>query len=121
MSISFNGVSGTDYSAIINQSHTSGLEGTLNNMNKTEATENEMMEACKEFEAYMVEQVYKSMEKTIIKADEEENDYQEYFGDMQIQEYAKMVVDQGSLGLANQLYEAMVRNQGVSPITSVEE
>ena len=122
MSISMNGISGTDYSAVINQTQTSGLESTLNNVSKTTSSDDEMMEACKEFEAYMIEQIYKSMEKTIMKA-EEEGDYEEYFGDMLIQEYAKTATEQGTFGLANQLYEAMVRNQGVSPITGtvVEE
>ena len=65
----------------------------------------------------MIEQVYKSMEKTIIKADEDENEYETYFGDMRIQQYAKSVVDQGGVGLAQQLYEAMKRNSGPTTLT----
>ena len=86
-----NGISGTDYSSIIAQTQTNGLEGTLGSFDKTKATDDEMMNACKEFEAYMIEQVYKSMEKTIIKADEDENEYETYFGDMRIQKYAQSV------------------------------
>ncbi len=119
MSISINGVSGTDYSAIINQNQTTNVENAINNAGKDNVTNDEMMEACKEFEAYMIEQIYKSMEKTIIKADEEENEYKEYFGDMQIQEYAKSAVEQGGFGLANQLYEAMINNQGPTSIVDV--
>ena len=115
------GISGSDYSAVINQTGTKDLENNLANMNKTDASDAEMMEACKEFEAYMVEQIYKSMEKTIIKADEEENEYESYFGDMRIQQYAKQVVAQGNLGLAQQLYESMKRNQGTSPADITEE
>lgn len=117
MTTSFNPISGTDYSNIINQAQTSGLEGTLGAMDKTKATDDEMMAACKEFEAYMIEQVYKSMEKTIIKADEDENEYETYFGDMRIQQYAKSVVDQGGVGLAQQLYDAMKRNSGPTTLT----
>lgn len=117
MSISLNGISGTDYSSVIAQTQTSGLEGTLGAMDSTKATDDEMMTACKEFEAYMIEQVYKSMEKTIIKADEEENQYETYFGDMRIQQYAKSVVDQGGVGLAQQLYDAMKRNSGPTTLT----
>ncbi len=121
MSISMNGISGTDYSAVINKTQTSGLENTLGSVNKGQATDDEMMKACKEFEQYMIEQVYKSMEKTVIKADEEEeNQYTEYFGDMQVQEYAKSVMNQGGFGLAQQMYEAMVRNQGPTSITQIE-
>ena len=103
------GVGSSDYSAIVNQA-TTGLE---NNLKKPLATDDEMMEACKEFEAYMLEQIYKGMEKTIIRADEEENDYEQYFGDLRTQEFAKMATDQGGIGLAQQLYEAMKRNSGI--------
>lgn len=120
MSISMNGISGTDYSSIINQTQTGKLEETINKTDKENTSTDEMMEACKEFEAYMIEQIYKSMEKTIIKADDEENEYQEYFGDMQIQEYAKTAVEQGGFGLANQLYEAMLNNQGPKTIVDAD-
>lgn len=115
--MTINNISGTDYSSVIAQTQTGGLESTLGSIDKTKATDDEMMNACKEFEAYMIEQVYKSMEKTIIKADEDENEYETYFGDMRIQQYAKSVVDQGGVGLAQQLYEAMKRNSGPTTLT----
>lgn len=114
--MTINGISGTDYTNIINQTATSGLESTLGTIDSTNATDDEMMTACKEFEQYMIEQVYKAMEKTIIKADEDENEYETYFGDMKVQQYAKTVVDQGGIGLAQQLYEAMRRNAGATSI-----
>lgn len=103
------GVNTSDYASIYNQT-TSNLES---NLKKTLATDDEMMQACKEFEAYMLEQVYKSMEKTVIRAEEEQNEYEEYFGDLRIQEFAKLATDQGGVGLAQQLYEAMKRNSGI--------
>ena len=115
--MTINNISGNDYSSVIAQTQTGGLESTLGSIDKTKATDDEMMNACKEFEAYMIEQVYKSMEKTIIKADEDENEYETYFGDMRIQQYAKSVVDQGGVGLAQQLYEAMKRNSGPTTLT----
>lgn len=99
-----------DYSAIINQTHTGDLEHALN---QKLTTDDEMMEACKEFEAYMLEQIYKGMEKTILRADEEENDYEQYFGDLRTQELAKQATEQGGIGLAQELYEAMKRNYGI--------
>ena len=53
-----------------------------------------------------------------MKAEDEEtsssSQYMDYFGDMQIQEYAKLAAEQGSgIGLANQLYEQMKRNYGL--------
>ena len=117
MSISINGISGADYSTIINQTQTSGLENKLNNIN-SDKIDDDMMTACKEFEAYMIEQVYKSMDKTIMRA-EEKSQYEEYFGDMQVQEYAKSMTEQGGFGLAKQLYESMVRNQGPVSIENI--
>lgn len=97
------------YASIVSQTQAIDLEKNLANKNNDKITDVEAMEACKEFEAYMLEQVYKSMEKTVMRA-EDKSDYEEYFGDMMIQEYAKRAVDQGGIGLANQLYEAMKNN-----------
>lgn len=119
----------TDYSSIINSTRQSDVEKTFQNKNKsTQQTDAEMMEACKQFEAYMVEQVYKSMENTIMRADDEEGDYEKMFGDMRIQQYAQAVSDQGGIGLAKQLYEAMKNNMpqtidtsGLEDITETAE
>lgn len=104
----------TDYSSIINTSRSTELEKNLKSnkaSNKSNIpTDEEMMDAAKQFEAYMVEQVYKAMENTIMKADDEEGDYEKMFGDMKIQQYAQAVTDQGKLGLAQQLYESMKNN-----------
>ncbi len=116
MDFSISGINGSDYSSVINQTQNKDLENTLNNMGSTSATDDEMMEACKEFETYMIEQIYKNMEKTIMKAEEDENEYEAYFGDMRVQQYAKSVMDQGGFGLANQLYEAMSRNSATKPV-----
>lgn len=105
-----NGINPGDYSSVFNQYQTSGLQQSIGGINVDNSTDAEMMNACKEFETYMIEQIYKSMEKTVMKADEEENDYEQYFGDMRIQQYAQSVMDQGGLGLAQQLYEGMKRN-----------
>ncbi|MBQ9609524.1 MAG: rod-binding protein [Lachnospiraceae bacterium] len=104
----------TDYSSIINASRSTELEKNLKAnkaSNKSNIpTDEEMMDAAKQFEAYMVEQVYKAMENTVMKSDEEEGDYEKMFGDMRIQQYAQAVADQGKLGLAQQLYESMKNN-----------
>ena len=103
-----------DYYTQATNASTSAMESTLSNISE-QTTDAELMEACKEFEAYFIEQIYKGMEKTIMKADEEEeNQYEEYFGDMKIEEYAKAATEQGDgIGLATQLYEQMKRNYGL--------
>lgn len=105
-----------DYSQISNASD-SAMEHALDKIGE-ETSRAELMEACKEFEAYFIEQIYKGMEKTIMKAEDEESStagqYKEFFGDMQVQEYAKIATEQnGGIGLANQLYEQMKRNYGL--------
>lgn len=111
MDMSVGGINGTDYADVIKQTQASALENKLNEKDD-KMTDKEAMEACKEFEAYMLEQVYKSMEKTVMKADEK-SQYEEYFGDMMIQEYAKIAVDQGGVGLAERLYESMKNNNQI--------
>lgn len=96
-----------DYSSYVSQAQTSTLTNQLKQTSSADATEEEMLAACKEFEAYLVEQVYKQVQATIRSDDEEENQYTEYAHDIQAQQYAQMISDQGSLGLAQQLYESM--------------
>ena len=91
------------------------LEKTLGKVGEN-TTEEELMDACREFEAYFIEQIYKGMEKTIMKADDDNSSssYMDYFQDMQTQEYAKLASQQGNgIGLASQLYEQMKRNYGL--------
>lgn len=85
------------------------VENSLNNIQNMTPSDAKKMEVCKEFEAYLVEQMYKAMEKTIDKTSEE-GDYEKMFSDMRVQQYAKAVVDQGNIGIANRLYEAMKNN-----------
>lgn len=106
----------TDYMSYISQANSSSKENVIAGANKKGATDEEMMKACKEFEQYMVEQVYKEMEKTTMKDEDEENSYMSYFNDFRIQAYAKMVTEQGNLGLADKLYEAMKRNSGADGV-----
>lgn len=92
-----------------------GLQNKLSGINKESATDEELMEVCKEFEAYLVEQVFDRMKDAMTDSEEEESDYLNYFGDMMYQEYANTIAQNGELGLAQQLYESMKRNT-VSPI-----
>lgn len=82
------------------------LQTKLANQN---ATDEEMMEVCKSFEAYMLEQVMKEMKKTIPDS-EEKNPYLEQFGDLQYKEYANNATEGQGIGIAQMLYDAMKRN-----------
>ena len=88
-----------------------GSEGS--GVKKDEASETEdkeLMEACKSFESYFIEQVFKGMEKTVVKdEDEEENDYLANFKDILYQDYASGAVEKGEFGIAQMLYDSMKR------------
>jgi flagellar protein FlgJ len=82
------------------------------------ATDDEMMEVCKEFEAYFTEQVFKAMQKMVPESDDSSSStsYVSMFKDTLIQEYADLSSESNGgegLGIAQMLYEQMKRNYGV--------
>ena len=54
----------TAYTNAANQT-ASKLQNQLNGSDYTKATDDELMDACKQFEAYFLEQMFKEMMKTI--------------------------------------------------------
>lgn len=95
---------------------TSALKDKLSNTDFSGASDEELMEACKSFEAYFVEQAFKGMEKMIPKNDEESGStsYIDMFKDKLYQEYADAATERGNgLGIAQMLYEQMKRNYDI--------
>lgn len=89
------------------------LEGSLKS-DYSGSTDEELMDACKQFEAYFLEQVFKEMQKTVPKSeDSSDNALTEYFQDRYLQEIAGTSTETNSLGLAQMLYEQMRRNYGM--------
>lgn len=86
------------------------LSSSLNNIEKGVATDEELMEACKEFETYLVEQVIKSTRSAMLEDEDSEGDYMKMFGDKLNQSYAEMISETANLGIAQMLYESMKRN-----------
>lgn len=109
---------GNAYSAAANQS-ASKLQNKLTDADYSLATDDELMDACKQFEAYFIEQMYKGMMKTI-PTNEETSNYtstmMDYYKDQMVQSMAEESTAQGGFGLAQMLYEQMKRNYGVSEI-----
>lgn len=98
-----------------NQSKTASSISNLKNTDLSNATDNELMDACKQFEAYFIEQVFKEMEKTVPKSEYSSNatsSMMDYMQDSLLQEYASQASETNSLGLAQMLYEQMKRNYG---------
>ena len=80
-------------------------------------TDEEMMSACQDFEAYLLQKMFENMEKSakLFEDDEEENEYTEMFGDQMYQSMAETMVSSGQgLGIAQMLYESMSRNAGTT-------
>lgn len=92
------------------QAGASSVEDTASK-DLSKATDKELMEVCKEFEAYFIEQMFKAMKATVPSEEEGTSaSAMNMFGDNLYQEYAKMAADSGQLGLAQTLFEQMKRN-----------
>jgi flagellar protein FlgJ len=76
------------------------------------ATDDELMDVCKQFESYFLEQVFKQMEKTTLQDEDSgsSSTLVDYFKDTAIQELASQATETQSLGIAQTLYEQMKRN-----------
>ena len=100
------------YANAANQS-ASKLQGKLDGADYSKATDDELMDACKEFEAYFLEQMFKEMMKTIPESENTSSyttNLMDYYKDNLVQEVASSSTEQNSLGLAQMLYEQMKRN-----------
>ena len=106
------------YSTAANQS-ASKLQNKLTDADYSMATDTELMDACKQFEAYFIEQMYKGMMKTIPTIEDTSNytsTMMDYYKDQMIQTMAEQTTSQNSIGLAQMLYEQMKRNFGAGQL-----
>lgn len=100
--------------------------GKLTNSIQGAQSEDEMMAACEQFEVYLLQKMFETMEKTAKvfsdEDDEDDNDYMNMFSDQMYQAVAQNMVDSGQgLGIAQTLYESMARNAGISTAAVTEE
>ncbi len=111
------------YASAANQS-ANKLQNKLEGTDYSKATDEELMDACKQFEAYFVEQMYKGMMKTLPQSEETSNytsTMMDFYKDRMVQDVAEMTSQQSDLGLAKMLYEQMKRNYGVSELPKDQE
>jgi len=102
----------TDYLTSTATTSSSKLTSNLKTDYST-ASDDELMDACKQFESYFMEQVYKEMEKTVPKSEDSTGSNAtlvDYYKDTMIQTLATESTEQNNLGIAQQLYEQMKRN-----------
>jgi flagellar protein FlgJ len=80
------------------------------------ASEEELMDVCKQFESYFLEQVYKAMWKTVPQTEYSSNataTLMELQQEQMIQTMAETSTEQNGLGLAQTLFEQMRHNYGL--------
>ena len=116
---------------------TNSISNKLNSTDFFKVTDDELMEVCKDFESYFVEQMLKSMAKmSSVDGSNSDNIYaslfgvtedsdsgmntlSSYFGDELMSSMADKVVENQSgrgLGIAQTLYEQMKRNYSVKEV-----
>ena len=116
---------------------TNSISNKLNSTDFSKATDDELMEVCKDFESYFVEQMLKSMAKmSSVDGSNSDNIYaslfgvtedsdsgmntlSSYFGHELMSSMADKVVENQSgkgLGIAQTLYEQMKRNYSVKEV-----
>lgn len=79
----------------------------------SKATDDELMDVCKQFEAYFLEQCFKEMMKTTGTDELSSGSMStlvDYYKDSFVQNVAEQSTEKESLGLAQMLYDQMKRN-----------
>lgn len=69
-----------------------------------ESSDEELMEACKSFEAYFVQKMIEEAKKTLDNEDEQ-GEYTRMFADSMNEQLANTITESGQVGLAKQLYD----------------
>ena len=105
-------------------SSTSELEKTLGSGDLSNASDDELMQVCKDFESYFIEQMFKYMEKMIPKDEDEDesssmSSMTDYYKEEMMSKYAEYASESDGgkgLGIAQTLYEQMKRTYGSSEL-----
>ena len=107
----------TEYQNYINQSSAASAKiNQIPNTDYTNATDEELMDASKQFEEYFVEMTLKEVFKTVDLFGTGESTSnamstsKDFMKDSVVQMFAEKLTEESDLGLAQQLYESMKRN-----------
>ncbi len=92
------------------------LQNSVNNVS-SKTSEDELLEVCKDFESYFIEEVIKEIKNNMTMEDEEEDSslstLTDYHMDSVIETISDTVLDQSGMNFTQQLYEQMKRNYGI--------
>ena len=106
----------SNYDLASSNASTSAITNSLDK-DYSNSSDEELLDACKEFESYFIEQVLKQAEESLLMNEDEDSgsisQVKTYAKEGLITQYAKMISDSGSIGLANKLYEQMKRNYNI--------
>lgn len=118
---------GTDYaSELASNALTNAKNSALTNKDLKNADDEELKDACKQFEEYFVEQIFKKALKSTTSLSGESDGpvyldtMKDYFQDQYAKEIATSASETGQIGFASQLYEQMKRSQGITPEEALE-
>ena len=88
-------------------------------------SDEELMDACKEFESYFIEQIFKNMKSAMVPSSESTDGatsmLKDYYEDELMSQYASQAAGQSQNGLAQMLFEQMKRNQGTTDIDKIDD
>ena len=111
----------TEYA--MQESKNASTEALQKKLEKTgeKSSDDELWAACKSFESYFLEQVFKEMQKSVDamkpeKSDNSTSTLVDYFKDQTLQDVCATSVDTQSNGFAQMLYENLKRNYGSKEI-----
>ncbi len=107
------------YSQLKSSAESNENVSKLTSAAQSATTDDELMDVCKQFEAYLVEQLMKTMESTAHVFGDEEKDAAtenlvDFFKDQTIQSLASDTTERQGLGIAQMLYENMKVNMGLT-------
>lgn len=93
------------------------LDSRIKEKDYSQSSDEELLSACKEFEAYFLEQVFKEMQKTVdVFKDEETSPNKnlvDYFQGNALQDLAGISTETQGLGFAQMMFEQMKRDYNI--------
>ncbi|WP_051594225.1 hypothetical protein [Butyrivibrio sp. AE3003] len=113
----------TEYA--MRESKNASTEALKNKLEQTneKSSDDELWAACKGFESYFLEQIFKEMQKSVDalkpeKSDNSTSTLVDFFKDQTLQDVCATSVDKQSNGFAQMLYENLKRNYDIPEATT---
>ena len=116
----------TEYA--MRESKNAATEALRNKLEQTneKSSDDELWAACKGFESYFLEQIFKEMQKSVDalkpeKSDNSTSTLVDFFKDQTLQDVCSTSVERQSNGFAQMLYENLKRNYNIPEAPSEEK